>query len=649
MKLQLIDVSGGRSVENIEPVEVASYFLSIYTIYHIISWRVRELRLIGGYNQKLAIVDLTNEDIKYEIPDEDDLQKFVGGRGLGTKHLWNTKIVGNRKQQNFIGMYVGPLTGTGVPLANRLTMVFHSPLTNTIAYANTGGYAGTALKLAGFDGIVLSGEATSPKYLLVKHGEATLLDARQLWGMRATETMNLLREKHGDVRVLSIGPAGENLVKYANVVNDAGRASGVRHGAGCVLGQMKLKAVVVLSDYSLRLSIANRQDFREVLTNLNAKLHASPLLNRETGSFAVFGTPLAVEPLNSHEALPVRNYSLTHFEGAINLTGKRMSETILANRLTCNSCPVQCRRETTSLSKYDFRVEGPDYAQISSLGSNCQVENLEDIAYMNYLCYENGLDPIETGNLFAIYADSTEESKVNRGLRPLRWGDTERMIALIELISQRKGEGALLAEGADYLCSEIGDANLSTAAKGITIQNTDPRVEPAWGLLNATENSGASIHIWVYADLIYSFQEINGLKSILPKDSGDYSAIAKSVIWKQNLVAILDSLQMCAFSNMAFDLKDYTNALNSVTGWFWSEDDLIRTGERIYNLERKFDNFIGVKEDALPPKFLRERINEGTHTGNVCNLEPMLREYYLGRGWTRGVANKEKLEKLQIG
>jgi aldehyde:ferredoxin oxidoreductase len=603
------------------------------------------LTSFGGFNQKIAVVDLTEGKIRYESPDKEDLGKFVGGRGLGAKQLWDSKISG---EQNFIGMYVGPLTGSGVPLANRLTIVFHSPLTNTIAYANTGGYAGTGLKLAGFDGIVLLGEAANPKYLLVKNGVVTLLDAGQLWGKRATETMNLLREKHGDVRVLSIGPAGENLVKYANVVNDAGRASGVRHGAGCVLGGKRVKAVAILSDYSLRLPIANREEFRKVVNSLNKKVHESLLLNRDVGSFSVYGTPLAVEPLNSGEALPVRNYSLTHFEGATNLTGKKMSETILVNRLTCNSCAVQCRRETAKLSKYDFRVEGPDYAQISSLGSNCGVWDLEAVAYLNYLCYETGLDPIETGNLLAIYAASTESHEVNRGLEPLKWGDADRMIGLIELIAQKEGEGAMLAEGADYLINELGDTSLSTAVKGITIQNADPRVEPAWGLLNATENSGASLHIWVYPDLIHSFQEIVGLTTLLSKYREDYSAIAKSVIWKQNLVAILDSLQVCAFSNMAFGLGDYANALNAVTGWEWSADDLIRSGERIFNLERKFNNFVGVNEDVLPPKFLQEKITEGTHSGKVCNLEPMLVQYYLQRGWTHGVVDKEKLEQLQI-
>ncbi len=528
--------------------------------------------------------------------------------------------------------------------------MFHSPLTNTIAYTNTGGYAGTALKLAGFDGFTVSGRSSRPKYILVKKGEITLVDCDWLWGKRATDTMNALREKHGDVRVLSIGPAGENMVRYANVVNDSGRASGVRHGVGCLLGGMKLKAIAISSDYGLRLPVADKDRFRELLVKLNKKIQNSPLLNRDTGSFSIYGTPLAVEPLIQNEALPVKNYSSSpSYEGNLNLTGKKMSETILINRLTCNSCPVQCRRETGNVSKYtNFRVEGPDYAQISSLGSNCGLENLEDVAYLNFLCYELGLDPIETGNLLAIYAEGIQSGKVKPQSIALRWNDPGGMIKLVELIAQRKGDGAILAEGADALIESLGDDNLSTSVKGITIQNTDPRVEPAWGLLNATENSGASIHIWVYPDLIYSFRKIPGLKSLLQNEPEDPTQLARQVIQKQNQVAVFDSLQICAFSAMAFDLDDYLAAINSVTGWSWDENDLARTGERIFNLERRFDNFAGIEKDTLPRKFTVEQINVGRHAGRVCDIEPLLQEYYLQRGWNDGVVNSKKLEELQL-
>jgi aldehyde:ferredoxin oxidoreductase len=608
------------------------------------------LSQVGGYNGKLAIVDLTLGTVEFESLPTEELEKFIGGRGIGAKFLWDIRKRGKEDPRDFIGIFVGPLTATGIPLANRVTIVFHSPLTNTVAYCNTGGYAGTALKLSGLDGIIVRGNSDAPKYLLVKKGSVSVQDAQAIWTKQATDCMGFLKSKHGDVRVLSIGPAGENLVKFANIVNDAGRASGVRHGVGYAFGIKKLKAVAILADYSERLPIANKPAFREVLTRLSAKIKNSPLLNRETGLFSLYGTPLAVDPLNSNEAIPIRNYSLTFNEHAGNLSGKRMSETILVSRLTCNSCAVQCRRETTGLVKYGFRVEGPDYAQISSLGSNCEVFDLESVAYMNYLCYEIGLDPIELGNILAIYADASQKGIVESRHGNLKWGDADSMIGLIGSIARKEsGLGELLARGASDVVNELGDDTLDTSIKGITIQNADPRVETAWGLLNATENSGGSLHIWVYPDLIYSFREIPGIKSLLSSSSDDQpDKIAARVKWKQDLVAIFDSLQICAFSSMAFDPIDYVDALNAITGWQWNEEDLLLKGERIFDLERAYDNAFGIREDSMPSKFVTEEIPNGRNEGRKLELDPLLREYYTTRGWDNGAVGENKLSQLGI-
>ncbi len=344
-------------------------------------------------------------------------------------------------------------------------------------------------------------------------------------------------------------------------------------------------------------------------------------------------------PINSAEALPVKNYRFTHFQGAENLTGERMGETILISRLTCNSCAVQCRRETASLEKYGFRVEGPDYAQISSLGSNCLVNDLESVAYMNYLCYELGIDPIEAGNLMAMYAEATEKGLLNANQRGLEWGDAGRMIELINLIANRREEGELLADGADMLQNEIGDKDLSTAVKGITIQNTDPRAEPAWGLLNATENSGSSLHIWVYPDMIYSFGAIDGITLSVPGNRDDLDAIAEAVKTKQDFVAALDSLQVCAFSSMAFEPDDYVDALNAATGWDWDAQVLRSIGERVFEIERAFNNRLGIggEQDRLPAKFTSREIEDGINKGRICRLEPMLARYYELRGWHDGI------------
>lgn len=462
-------------------------------------------------------------------------------------------------------------------------------------------------------------------------------------GKNNSEVIRLLRAKHGVSRILSIGPAGERLVKFANVVNDGARSSGVRHGAGCILGNMKVKAIVIPTSYAKPLSIANKEKYREILGRLSLKIKRSPLLNMEKGLFSLYGTPLAVMPLNQNGALPVKNYTLGKMDTAEKLSGQSMSQTILIGRLTCAACYVQCRRETATFKKYNFRVEGPDYAQVSSLGSNCLVDDLEAIAYMNYLCYELGLDPIETGNLLAVYAEATEKGLVKES-KGLKWGDIDRMIELIKLIAEKRDEGVLFSEGIRGLVEFLGDPSLDISVMNITIQNADPRAEPAWGLLNATENTGSSCHIWVYPDLIYSFKTLEGMKCLLPEDLNDYKGIAKAVKFKQDLICVLDSLQICAFSFMAFEVKDYVDTLNAVTGLDFNESEFLKIGERIFNLERLYNLRFASKLDYLPYKFTKIPNGEG----KVCNIEELLKQYYAERDWVSGKPTVGKIRELNL-
>jgi len=600
--------------------------------------------MLGGYNNKIAKVDLYEKKIGYYSIDYDDVIKFIGGRGLGVKYIFEHKI---KSDKLFFGLFVGPLVGTGIPLANRLTFIFHSPLTNTIAYANTGGYAGTSLKKAGFDAIIIEGASDKPVYLFIKNESIFIEDAQSIWGKTASEVIKSLRNKHGDARILSIGPAGENLVKFANVVNDGSRASGVRYGAGYILGMMKLKAIAIIGDYARSIPIINKEKYREILVRLSTKIKGSPLLNMEKGHFALYGTDLAVIPLNKNSALPVKNYTLTEMKEAIKLSGQEMSKTILIGRLTCTACSVQCRRETATFKKFYFRTEGPDYAQISSLGSNCLVDDIESVAYMNYLCYELGIDPIEAGNLLAIYAEATEKGLI-KDYKGLKWGDVYRMIELIKHIAYKKEDGVIFIDGIKGLLNELSEPLLDTSVMGITIQNTDPRAEPAWGLLNATENTGSSCHIWVYPDLIFSFRELDGIKSLLPNDYNDYEGIAKAVKFKQDLVAILDSLQICAFSNMAFDTKDYLDSFNSIVGLDLNEEEFLKIGERIFNLERLYNLRFGIKIDYLPDKFTRLPIKEGKNKDKVCYINELLNYYYKLRNWTSGKPVNKKIEELNL-
>jgi aldehyde:ferredoxin oxidoreductase len=581
--------------------------------------------MLLGYNNRIAFVDLTSRSVSYLTPDEQLPRGVIGGRGLGAAFLQkHSRAKDPLSEESLLFAGVGPLTGSGFPLANRLTFVFWSPQTRTIAWANTGGYAGAELKSSGLDALVVTGRSEKPVFLLAENSELSIRDAASYWGRGAIESVVDLRHQLGDARVLSIGSAGENLVTFANVVNDGGRTSGVRHGVGCLMGSKLLKAIVIRGNPSRRLEVADRAAHIESLKRMTAKIRGSPLLNHENGLLAVHGTPIAAEYLGRYDALPVKNFSSTVLEGYLQVGGRSMSSSTLISRLTCTNCPVACRRETASSEKYHFRVEGPDFAQISSLGTNCGVLGLGAIGYLNQLCYEDGLDPIEMGNQMAVLAELRERLGVADGPE---WGDVDTMASLIRQTSKRQGVGEYLGLGPVGLSGHFGAPELNMSVKRLSIQNTDPRVEQAWGLLNATENFGAGAHIWVYADLVYALRE-SGVPTLVTPESSPWD-VAGMVKYKQDLVAVLDSLQVCAFSAYAFSVEDYATELNNVTGSTVDSEELLAIGDRINSIERRFNLEHGVTpaDDSLPQRFLDEPLPSGMHRGKVCDLGPMLTEY----------------------
>ena len=354
---------------------------------------------------------------------------------------------------------------------------------------------------------------------------------------------------------------------------------------------------------------------------------------------AVHGTAIALEALGAHEALPTRNHTRTTHPRYREMGGRALTETVLVDRLTCTRCPIRCRRLTASQGRFRFHVEGPDYAQLCAFGPNADLVDLEAIAYMNYLCYDLGLDPIEMGNTLAMLAEATDRGLVRDGVA---WGDAARFEALIRQAGTQEGEWARLGLGASGAAAELGLDALAMSVKGISIQNVDPRPEPAWGLLNATESLGAAAHIWTYGDLVYAMRDV-GVEPIVTPESSPCE-IAGAVKHKQDLVAALDAMTVCSFSSYAFSLDDYAAALSLVTHTSWSPETLLGAGARIVDLERQYNAAcgIGAAADTLPDRFLKEPVPTGRHAGKVCDLQPMLRAYYELRNWPGGELPPER-------
>jgi aldehyde:ferredoxin oxidoreductase len=586
--------------------------------------------MMRGYANRIAVVNLSEWRLDVIEPEASVLENFIGGRGLGVATLLGRgPQVAALSEQGLLCILTGPLTGTKFPLSNRLCLVFRSPATGTIAWANTGGYLAVALKNAGFDGLMVVGQSQRPCYLLVGGGRVEIRDASTLWGKGAIDATGLLQKAHGKVRVLAIGPAGEALSPIATVINDKGRASGVRHGVGAVFGGKGLKGIV-LEDVQRASAEPDKDAWSALRARVGAKLRASAVLNPKDGTMSVHGTGIAVEALGKTESLPVRNYSRTVLPGYREIGGMAMSRTVLTDRLTCSFCPVRCRRETGSTGRFRFQVEGPDYAQLVSLGTNCGLTDLEAVSYMNFLCYELGIDPIEMGNALAMLAEATEIGQIRDGLR---WGDVDGMIQRIEQTGAGVGVGEVLRLGASRAAALLGVPELAMSVKGISLQNCDPRPEPAWGLLNATETYGGAAHIWCYGDLVWGMREVGVEALVEPSSSARH--IAEMVRYKQDLVALLDSVTVCTFSSYAYSLEDYAEALRLVTGIDLDEAELLARGGRIVDAERAFNvtHGFGPEDDTLPLRFTREPVPSGLHEGKVCDLGPLLDEYYRVRDW----------------
>ncbi len=550
---------------------------------------------------------------------------LFGGRALGMALLARTASW----PQPVVAFVSSGLVASGFPMANRLAACFKSPLTGTVAWAFTGGYAAASLRRAGVDALVVVGKSREPVYVRVGNGSVEVLDAGWLWGLGTFEAVRRLRHRHGDCRVLAIGPAGERGVKAANIVNDMGRASGVRHGLGAVLGEAMVKAVVI-GEGTGRVEPADKSRFVEAVRTANLLIRESKLLNRETGLLAVYGTPIAVDALGPAGAVPARNYRETLVSGFEAVGGRAMYGTILMARLTCHACQVACRRDTASAGRFSFRVEGPDYAQVSSLGTNNLVLDLEAIAYLNYLSYDLGIDPIEAGNLAAMAAEAREHGMLPEGPQ---WGNAHDVARFIADVAGAKGIGDVFAEGALRAAEVLGARWLAVEVKGITIQNADPRAEPAWGLINAVENFGGAAHIWVYGPIVRAFGALGVGQYI--RDFGDPSDAARGVARRQVEVAGLDAAQVCAFSTYAMDMGLVERAASALAG---TPIDLAEVGRTTVALERTLNEGLGVtpSSDRLPRRFAEEPLPTGPHGGSTCDVGPMVEAYYEAMGWPGG-------------
>ncbi len=596
---------------------------------------------LGGYADHIARINLTSGHIAYEGINEDDARKYIGGRGLGVKYMLdNGPTVDPLGPDNLLCFMLGPLTGTEVTMSGRMAIVTKSPLTGTVTDSHHGGWSGARLRWAGFDSLLFKGRSARPVYAFVQDGKVELKDASDLWGKGVHDTVKTLLKRHGgDVSVIAIGPAGEKQVRYASFINENDRASG-RGGTGCVAGSKNLKAVVIRAKKAMP-KPADKAAFKTAHQRaLAAIMDESTVTSPRKGGLSVYGTNVLMNITNTMGALPTRNSQLTSFPTAEEISGEKIKETILVDDPTCHACPVACKKEVETHGQFGVHMESYEYEPAWSLGANCANDNRDSIAVLVNLCNDYGFDAIEHGNVLSVAMEASEKELIRERIP---FGDPVKMIELTHQVANREGLGDTLAEGAARAAAAFGDPHIAMTVKGQSIPAYDPRGLKGMGIAYATSNRGAC-HLRAYTPA----SEILGV----PEKTDPLAWEGKGRLTKvfQDLHAVSDSFDLCKFSAFAEGPEEYAAQYASVVGVPMTTEELMKTGERIYNLERYYNNLAGFREgsDYLPERFLKEPSTSKGSEGQVCELDLMLREYYEARGWENGVVPERKLKELAI-
>ncbi len=583
-----------------------------------------------GYVGRVLHVDLTARVYRVEPLDETYAREFIGGRGLGARLLWELVAPGTDalSPEAALVFATGPLTGTRAPTAGRFSLTGRSPLTGTILDTNCGGAFGVRLKAAGYDALVVTGQSDAPIWLEVCTEGVVFHPADEVWGCDVPTTTKAVKGERAGASAAVIGPPGEKLVNLATIMVDDKRALG-RGGMGAVMGAKRLKAVLAVGEG--RPVIASPDDLEFFLYEIRKLLTANPITSQALPSF---GTAMLVNVLGKRGVMPASNFRGSAKAVAGALSGERLADEFLVRRSGCWGCPIACGRQTRTERG---EGHGPEYETIWALGANLGVDDLGSVVELNYMCNRLGLDTISVGGTLACAIELAESGAD----LPVRAGDVGSLMAAIEALATRSGDtGEVLAGGSRVLAEAFGRPEVAMQVKGLELPAYDPRAMQGQGLGYATSNRGGC-HL---RGNMLGFEVLGTPKLV---DANAVGGKAGLLIVAQHLGAVLDSLSLCKFSAFALSEEHYARVYEAVTGYELSAQDLMRAGERIWNLERLFNLAEGFSaaEDRLPSRLLSEPNAEG----EVVRLGEMLAEYYRFRGWTpEGVPTPEKLASLGL-
>jgi len=603
--------------------------------------------MLKGFTGVIARVNLSTGEIKKEKLNEEWARLFIGGRGYGGKIIYDEvdPKTDPLAPDNKIVIATGPTTVSNAPASGRTVIVTKAPLNGTIACSNTGGFFGPQLKQAGYDMVIIEGKAAKPVYLWINDGNIEIKDAQKLWGKKPAEIEEAIKkETDPKARVMTIGPAGVKLSKIAAVMFDIHRASG-RTGVGAVLGSKNFLGIAAKG--TKKVEFADPAGLKTANSKARKLLKEAPISGQ---GLPTYGTSVLVNVINEIGGYPAKNAQDAYFPTAGQTGGEAIVEKILTKRGACATCPITCGRITEIREgKYQGEHgEGPEYETTWALGVMCGVDDLNAVTKANYLCNEYGLDTISAGSTIACAMELYEKGYIPEkdAPFPIRFGDGDTVVKLVQMMGERKGVlGDLLAEGSYRLAEHYGHPELSMSVKKQEFPAYDPRAIKGIGLNYATSNrGGCHVRGYTVAPEVLSWP--------MAADRLAYEGKAGLDKFFQDFTAVVDSSGMCLFTFFGMpNMSDYTPILRATTGIPYTDEELLKAGERIWNQERLWNLKAGFtkKDDTLPPRLLKEPIPSGASKGEICELDKMLPEYYKLRGWDEeGRPTKEKLEELGL-
>jgi len=624
------------------------------------------MNMANGYIGKIARINLTTGEVNIEKPDDLFYRTYIGGKGFIAYYLLKEVPADADPlgEDNKLIFACGALTGVPAAGMPRFSAGAKSPLTGAFGQSDAGGFWGPELKKAGYDGLIIEGKSPTPVYLYINDDEIRIKDAKNLWGLDTGEAQEAIRRENGggSIKIAQIGIGGENLVRYACIINELKHANG-RNGMGAVMGSKKLKAIAVKGSGKIPFADENK------IKSISKKFLEIYMDNPLSRGLYEYGTAGGVAGQNAAGLLPTRNFINGEFGGANNIGGETMADTILKKREGCYSCAIRCKRavevQEEGLS-VDSRFGGPEYETLAAFGSLCEIDDLKIIAKANELCNRYGLDTISTGCSIAFAMECTSRGILNKEFfegMEVTFGNSSVVLPMIEKIARREGFGDILAEGTKAAAKRIGIGaqDILLTVKGQELPMHDPRGKTGVGIGYAVSESGADHmragHDTLFSKEGFSLDSVKPLGILEPVDVYDLSSKkVRNFIYLHDWWSFFDMAGICDFGPAprgAMSVNDVVELLQAATGWDISLWEIMKAGERSINMARYFNIKAGLKKsDDMLPERLFAPLKNGRQKGTSINKDEFTRAillYYSMMGWNEdGIPLRSKLGELNL-